>query len=263
MKPYKTFAAKIVGTVVAPLKTHHNFHGNKGVYELGIEVARDSGTKDYIVVLLQKDKIKTETFTGKIEADTRVCVRGAIQTYKDNRTGHVQLFVWAYEVMATDEEQDVNKVIMTGEIARGQIFRTTPKGRTITEFTLRVPSCFTAGFYSFVPCIAWENIAEKTAGLEVETRVYAEGRIQSREYIKRLDDKEEKRTAWEVSLYKLEEEELSCSECLCLRCANDCMQADCMGYPSDAPQDSKQEEIRKCYARTCKDFIYNGYEEDE
>ena len=59
----------------------------------------------------------------------------------------------------------------------------------------------------YIPCIAWGRNANYAETLGVGTRIYIEGRIQSREYKKKLEDgTSEIRKAFEVSGLKLEED---------------------------------------------------------
>ena len=60
----------------------------------------------------------------------------------------------------------------------------------------------------YVPCIAWGRNAVFAGRLTVGSKIVLEGRIQSREYKKRLENGEsETRRAFEVSILKLEEAE--------------------------------------------------------
>ena len=57
----------------------------------------------------------------------------------------------------------------------------------------------------YIPCIAWGRNANYGQQLEVGMKIYIEGRIQSREYKKKIEDGEvEIRKAYEVSILKLE-----------------------------------------------------------
>ena len=58
----------------------------------------------------------------------------------------------------------------------------------------------------YIPCIAWGRNAGYADNLKVGTGIYIEGRIQSREYKKKLEDgTAEIRKAFEVSILKIEE----------------------------------------------------------
>lgn len=56
-----------------------------------------------------------------------------------------------------------------------------------------------------IPCICWGSTARYAADLKVGTRVMVWGRIQSREYKKRIEENEtQKRIVYEVSINTLE-----------------------------------------------------------
>ena len=61
------------------------------------------------------------------------------------------------------------------------------------------------GKSDYIPCICWGRNARYASAFAVGGHVLIWGRIQSREYMKRLSETEmEKRTAYEVSVSKLE-----------------------------------------------------------
>lgn len=209
----------LAGTAaVAPIP-YNNIYGRSGVYALWLDIARDSGVIDRVLVLFQEDKVDADSFgalpwnepgymAALIKEDSRVEVTGALQTFKDIATGRTQLFVWAYRVAAGTESQEFNNVYITGEVAKTPVYRETPKGRRITDIAVRIPSEFTPGFYSYIPCITWETVADRAQWLEEGATVYLEGRLQSRDYVKRYQDgTEELLTTWEVSVCRLTEEE--------------------------------------------------------
>ena len=77
-------------------------------------------------------------------------------------------------------------------------------GREICDLMLAVNRMYNKSDY--IPCIAWGRNAGYAQNLAVGTKLMVEGRIQSREYKKKLDDgTAEIRKAFEVSIVKLEE----------------------------------------------------------
>ena len=57
----------------------------------------------------------------------------------------------------------------------------------------------------YIPCIIWGRNARFASRFEIGTKVRICGRIQSREYSKKVSDDEfEVRTAYEVSIMKME-----------------------------------------------------------
>jgi len=61
------------------------------------------------------------------------------------------------------------------------------------------------GKSDYIPCICWGRNARFAEGFRVGEHIQIWGRIQSREYQKKISETEfEKRTAYEVSVSKLE-----------------------------------------------------------
>ena len=83
------------------------------------------------------------------------------------------------------------------------IYRKTPLGREIADLLIAVNRPY--GKSDYIPCIAWGRNARYASTFEVGCRIKIWGRVQSREYTKRISDTEtEKRVAYEVSVSKLE-----------------------------------------------------------
>ena len=96
-----------------------------------------------------------------------------------------------------------NQIFLDGYICKTPIYRRTPLGREISDMLLAVNRPY--GKSDYIPCICWGRNARFTSGFEVGGHVQIWGRIQSREYVKKLDDDTtEKRVAYEVSVSKLE-----------------------------------------------------------
>ena len=92
---------------------------------------------------------------------------------------------------------------MTGALCKPPSYRTTPFGREIADLLLAVNRPY--GKSDYIPCICWGRNARYASGFEVGEHVRILGRIQSREYVKKLSETEtETRTAYEVSVSKLE-----------------------------------------------------------
>ena len=96
-------------------------------------------------------------------------------------------------------EEDENNVELDGFICKEPTYRETPLGRQVSD--LIIASNRERNFKSdYIPCIAWGRNAIRTSELNVGTRVKVLGRLQSREYNKRLGDETyEARTAYELS----------------------------------------------------------------
>jgi single-stranded DNA-binding protein len=119
------------------------------------------------------------------------------------------LSVFVREVTITekcDVEEDMlkpNQIFLDGFICKPPIYRKTPLGREIADVLLAVNRPY--GKSDYIPCICWGRNARYAESFEVGGHVQIWGRIQSREYQKKVSETEvEKRVAYEVSVSKLE-----------------------------------------------------------
>ena len=98
---------------------------------------------------------------------------------------------------------DKNEIYLDGFICKPPVYRITPFGREITDILLAVNRIHNKSDY--IPCIAWGRNAKFASNLNVGDRIRISGRIQSRNYQKKLDDETEiTKTAFEISVAKLE-----------------------------------------------------------
>ena len=163
---------------------------------------RQSGREDEAIVL-----IKDELIAGKqLQTDKPVMLTGAMQTHKNYHTGKVQVYVLAdfiEQITGKGWEQE-NEVRIKGTLALGLKYRQTPKGKNITNMFVKVP-CIERDLDCFIPCICWGSRAIEAADYVEGEAVALVGRLQSREYIKRLDDgTTETRICYEVSANEVE-----------------------------------------------------------
>ena len=105
-----------------------------------------------------------------------------------------------------EEETDkakTNQIFLDGYICKAPVYRKTPLGREIADMLIAVNRPY--GKSDYIPCICWGRNARYASAFAVGGHVLVWGRIQSREYMKRLNETEsEKRVAYEVSVSKLE-----------------------------------------------------------
>ena len=115
------------------------------------------------------------------------------------------LTLFAREIfMGDDENATPNEIILTGFICKPPVYRHTPFGREIADILLAVNRSYNKSDY--IPCIAWGRNARFCKGLQVGSKITLTGRMQSREYRKKIDEDEYvTKTAYEVSVIKLEE----------------------------------------------------------
>ena len=102
-----------------------------------------------------------------------------------------------------DDEVKSNQIFLDGYVCKEPIYRKTPLGREIADILLAVNRPY--GKSDYIPCISWGRNARYANHFRVGERCRIWGRIQSREYMKKISEEQaEKRVAYEVSVSKLE-----------------------------------------------------------
>ena len=135
-------------------------------------------------------------------------MQGQFRSYNrhEEKKNRLVLSVFGRELTFVEEEDDsveTNLIELNGYICKPPVHRMTPLGREIADVLLAVNRPY--GKSDYIPCICWGRNANFARSFEVGGRLHIWGRIQSREYIKKLSETEtEKRTAYEVSVSKLE-----------------------------------------------------------
>ena len=196
----------IAGEVVSEFTFSHEVYGEH-FYIVNIAVCRLSNSYDVIPVMVSERLID-------VTSDYRGCVlqvSGQFRSYnrhEENRNRLV-LSVFAREaVLASQEdedEQNPNHIFLDGYVCKHPVYRKTPLGREIADVLLAVNRPY--GKSDYIPCICWGRNARFASTFEVGTHVQIWGRIQSRDYVKKLSETQvEQRTAYEVSVSKIEAE---------------------------------------------------------
>ena len=198
-------AVGMAGRIAGEIERQPDIYGTRGLKRFSLEISRADGSRqasDRVIVIYGQE---AEATPGQLEDGAYVMVMGKMQTYKEVPGGRIVVFVLAeYVGVVSEQVEQQNGVYLEGDVARKPIHRTTPKGRKITEVTVKVPSAFTEGYFSFIPTICWGSDAEAAAEYQEGARVALEGRLQSRDYTKRLEGVEVTLTAYEVSAQHIE-----------------------------------------------------------
>ena len=91
---------------------------------------------------------------------------------------------------------------LDGYVCKEPVYRKTPLGREIADLLIAVNRAY--GKSDYIPCITWGRNARFASTLEVGQRVQLQGRIQSREYVKKIsEDNSERHTAYELSASRI------------------------------------------------------------
>ena len=193
----------IMGTIVSEFKYSHEIFG-EGFYMVDVRVERLSESVDVIPVMVSERLIDvTMDLKGYY-----VAINGQFRSYNrhEERKNKLVLSVFAREIEFVDEIEEsakTNQIFLDGYICKEPIYRKTPLGREIADLLIAVNRPY--GKSDYIPCIAWGRNARFSAGFEVGAHIQVYGRIQSREYTKKINEDEcEKRVAYEVSVSKIE-----------------------------------------------------------
>ena len=201
----------IMGQIISDFQFSHEIFG-EGFYMVDVNVPRLSDSCDVIPLMVSERLIDVnEDYRGQ-----GIMVQGQFRSYNRHenvsgqglmmRKNKLVLSVFARELEFVDEMPEsskTNQSYLDGYICKEPIYRKTPLGREIADLLLAVNRPY--GKSDYIPCICWGRNARFASGFEVGGHVQVWGRIQSREYVKKLSETEtEKREAYEVSVSKVE-----------------------------------------------------------
>ena len=194
----------IIGKIVSDFSYSHEVYG-ENFYIVDVEVDRLSDSKDIIPVMISDRLLNVkQNYT-----DSYVIINGQFRSYNKHEDNKNKLFlsVFARDVEFVDSietgNESTNQVILDGYVCKELIYRKTPLGREIADVLLAVNRPY--GKSDYIPCICWGRNARYANQFKVGERCAIWGRIQSREYMKKLSETDvEKRVAFEVSVSKLE-----------------------------------------------------------
>ena len=193
----------IMGQIVSQFTFSHQVFG-EGFYLIDVMVKRLSDSEDRIPVMVSERLIDvTHDYEGEY-----IQVYGQFRSYNrhEEKKNRLVLSVFAREVSFVEEDDDSiksNQIFLDGYICKPPVYRKTPLGREIADLLIAVNRPY--GKSDYIPCICWGRNARYASAFAVGGHVLVWGRIQSREYVKKLSETEaEKRIAYEVSVSKLE-----------------------------------------------------------
>ncbi len=188
-----------MGEIVSEATFSHEVYG-EGFYELFVKVMRLSGQADILPVTISNRLIQS----NDLKVGSTVCALGQFRSYNklENGRSRLMLTVFVREILAEPPAKNPNSIVLSGYICKPPVYRTTPFNREIADLLIAVNRAYNKSDY--IPCIAWGRNARFVQNLKVGDRVALSGRIQSREYQKRLSEEEAiTMTAYEVSVSKL------------------------------------------------------------
>lgn len=192
----------IMGKIDTGFTFSHQVFG-EGFYTMELLVRRLSDSEDRIPVMVSERLLDiTQDYTGQY-----IEIHGQFRSYNRHEEKHNRLVlsVFAREVNFVEEQDEslpVNQIFLDGFICKPPVYRKTPLGREIADMLLAVNRPYSKSDY--IPCICWGRNARFASGFTVGSHIQIVGRVQSREYVKRIDEENvEHRVAYEVSVSKV------------------------------------------------------------
>lgn len=196
----------IIGEIVSEFTFSHEVFG-EGFYISNVSVNRLSDMVDVIPLMISERLIDvTKDYRGmKIE------VAGQFRSYNrhEGTKNKLVLSIFVRELRFIEEDEmpeeqsKSNQIFLDGFVCKPPIYRKTPLGREIADVLVAVNRPY--GKSDYIPCIAWGRNARFAGGLEVGSHLQVSGRVQSREYTKKIgEDEVERRVAYEVSVSKID-----------------------------------------------------------
>ncbi|MDD3239306.1 MAG: single-stranded DNA-binding protein [Lachnospira sp.] len=197
----------IIGEVVSEFTFSHEVFG-EGFYIVNVSVNRLSDMVDIIPLMISERLVDvTKDYRGmKMEASGQFRSYNRHEGVKNKLV--LSIFVRELEFIEDDcdlpeEQSKSNQIFLDGYICKPPIYRKTPLGREIADILIAVNRPY--GKSDYIPCIAWGRNARYASSIEVGGHLQVWGRVQSREYTKKINEEEvEKRVAYEVSVSKIE-----------------------------------------------------------
>ena len=189
----------VFGEIVSDATFSHEVYG-EGFYEFFVRVMRLSGQADILPVTLSERLIQN----GMLAKGKNICAVGQFRSYNklENGKSRLMLTVFVRELLAELPDKNPNTILLSGYICKPPVYRTTPFNREIADVLVAVNRAYNKSDY--IPCIAWGRNARFVKNLTVGDRIAISGRIQSREYQKKLSETDIRTmTAYEVSVSKL------------------------------------------------------------
>lgn len=196
---------KATGFVANEPAYSREIYGEK-FYKFDLKSERLSGATDILPCVVSETIMPTF-----VESGANIEVLGEIRTrnYTDGEgKRRCEISIFANRISERFERfRNDNDVILEGYICKEPNYRETPLGRQICD-VLIASNRERCGKSDYIPSVAWGRNALRVSQMGIGTKVDIVGRLQSREYIKHLEDgTDETRVAYELSICKIKESE--------------------------------------------------------
>ena len=194
----KNNIVNIHGEIYTMPEYSHEVYGEE-FYEFILKVNRLSDSYDLVPVTIS-NRLINDFKIGK-----KIGIEGQFRSYNkqvDNKC-KLMLTVFVRNLVDYNELTNPNYIEVIGYVCKEPTYRTTPFNREICDILIAVNRSYNKSDY--LPLIAWGRNARYSKNFKVGDRIKIVGRIQSRDYVKKISDEESvTKTAYEVSLNKIE-----------------------------------------------------------
>lgn len=186
------------GTISSKPTFNHEVYTEK-FYNFNVEIKRLSENTDTIRCVISDRLVDV----SKFDEGSQVKITGKLRTFNErkgeNGKAFLQVYVFVDSIEDVEEVKTLNNVYLDGFVCKKPTYRNTASGREITDVLVAVNRPY--GKSDYIPCICWGRDARYVSSeVEVGQPIRIKGRIQSRDYIKRISDTETiTKTAYEVS----------------------------------------------------------------
>lgn len=192
--------------VLRDIQDSHNINGME-FSKAHIVVPRGNGREDVLNVRFKK-------YSLPYEEDQEISISGNVRSYStklDSGKNKVELYVFTYFDQPDLDENDqeyTNFLELDGRICKIDELRKTKNNKTNIHLILAnnlIVSDGSKKLNSYIPCIAWGEVAKQISSLHINSQVRINGQLHSREYKKTFEDGSfEFRVAHEVEITSLE-----------------------------------------------------------
>ncbi len=185
---------------LSSLKLSHKIYG-EAFYTFLLECARLSEKADQLPVTVSERLLEQYPLCD----GALVGVKGQLRSYNKLVDGRTRLYLTIFARELAENPASANEIELKGFVCKPPVFRVTPFGREITDLLIAVNRAYNKSDY--IPCIVWGRNARYASAFAVGDKVSMNGRVQSRDYEKVLENGEVTvRTAYEVSIARLHKE---------------------------------------------------------
>lgn len=155
-----------------------------------LKVSRRSDTSDYLQIIIPTDSVEMMVNMINLVGGERHALIGVVGHIMSYCRPKLELFIFADEINIFRDESSRNisgnKTKLEGYLCKEPVIRNTRenlKGRAIADLFVAVNHNWGT---SYIPVIMWGDNALEASKLHKGDKVMFEGRLQSRDYIKRV-----------------------------------------------------------------------------